>query len=91
MSVTRPTFMPPPLDELDEPVLVDEPLPELVLVLLLLLPQAASTAAAAIASTKRPKGLNVLPVTGSPFIKTEGATLDLGEDTRQHPLTWAYQ
>ena len=89
MSVTRPTFMPLPLDELDELVLVDEPLPELVL--LLLLPQAASVAAAAIASTRRPKGLNVLPVTGSPFIRTEGATLDLGGDARQHPLTWAYQ
>lgn len=89
MSVTRPTLKPPPLDELDE--LVDEPpllleLLELV-VLLLLLPHAASASVAAITSTDRPKGLNVLPVTGSPFLRSEGATLALGGDAGQHPLT----
>lgn len=74
MSVTRPTLKLLPPDELEE--LLDELLEPVLLFLLLLLPQAATAIAAATASTARPKGLNVLPVTGSPFIRTGSATLD---------------
>jgi len=86
MSVTRPTLKLPldELDELEEALLLE--LLELVLDLLLL-PHAAS-ASADTTSSVRPKGLNVLPVTGSPFIRTEGATLVLEGEAGQYPLTW---
>lgn len=82
MSVTNPTLKLLPLDELEE--LADEPpaLAELLL-LLLLLPHAATAMAAATVNTARPKCLNVLPVTGSPFIRTECATLDRWKDGGQ--------
>lgn len=87
MSVTSPTFMPLPLLELDElEVLVDEP--PLGVLLLLLLPQAAMPiASTTTASPARPVGLILHPFTTSPFIRTDGATLDRSGDEEQQPLT----
>lgn len=79
MSVTKPTLKFPPLDEPPE----DEPPPPLEL-LLLLLPHAAKTSASAtIASAPRPTGLILLPLTASPFERTDGATLVWCGDGRQ--------
>ena len=87
MSVTKPTFMPDPLDDpLDDAlvVLLDAAPPLAVvvelLVLLLLLPHAASPSASTpVARATRLRSL-ILPVTVSPFLKTEWPTITSAQD-----------
>jgi hypothetical protein len=83
MSVTTPTLKLLPLDELDELELLLGVL-LLEVLLLLLLPHAASTSAAATtARTPRPNDLFLHPVTPSPFIRTDRATLVIRRHTGQ--------
>jgi hypothetical protein len=85
MSVTKPTPKVPPLDDalllLVLLVLGAAALLELLLLLLLLLlPHAASPrASAAVARATRLESL-ILPVTASPFLRTEWATITAERD-----------
>jgi hypothetical protein len=90
MSVTSPTLNFPPLDDELELLVALALLelgaaapPLLELLLLLLLPHAASTrATTAVARTASPRPL-ILPVTTSPFLRTESDTIFLTVDAVQ--------